>query len=312
MQKRLTVLIPCKDEESNLPHCVASARLVADEILIADSGSTDNTLAVARSLSDCRLIEREFVGYADFKNWAIPQAQHEWVLILDADERVTPELAAEIREVLTNPPERFDAYRIRRRTFFMGHELRYGGMNKDDVCRLIRRDVCRYGDRRVHEEIDISPQRWGHLKQPMIHYWIRSYDHYFSKFVRYTSLGAQEYGDLGKRAGWPQFLLRPALRFLQLYVLRGGFLDGRVGVQYCMLTAFFNTFVKQARLWEMQNAAEQSDVERRMGTFAAAGEIVANGRSNTYHGAHHGRPRPSIVGVSAVATLRASGTHGSR
>src|SRR5262245_32408098 len=100
---KLTVLIPCKDEIRHIRACIESARPIADELLVADSGSTDGTLEVARALG-CRVIEREYVNSADFKNWAIPQAQHEWVLVVDADERVTPQLANEIRSLFAFPP----------------------------------------------------------------------------------------------------------------------------------------------------------------------------------------------------------------
>src|ERR1044072_3753960 len=101
MPSPLTVIIPCKNERENIRACVAGARLIADEVLVADSGSTDGTLEIARGLG-CRIVEREYGTSGDFKNWAIPQAAHEWVFILDADERITPELASEIRRKLIN------------------------------------------------------------------------------------------------------------------------------------------------------------------------------------------------------------------
>src|SRR5215471_5682590 len=110
---KLTVLIPCRDELQNIEACVESVRPIADEILIADSGSVDGTLEIARGLPGCRIIEREFVSYSDFKNWAIPQATNEWVMIVDADERVTPELAVEIMALMTTEPP-CDGYSLRR------------------------------------------------------------------------------------------------------------------------------------------------------------------------------------------------------
>src|SRR4029453_11673014 len=104
MPAKLSVIIPCKNERENIAACVVSARQVADEVLLADSGSTDGALEIARELG-CRVIEREYGTSGDFKNWAIPQASHDWVFILDADERVTPALAAEIRRAL-DPPDR--------------------------------------------------------------------------------------------------------------------------------------------------------------------------------------------------------------
>jgi glycosyltransferase involved in cell wall biosynthesis len=264
VKAQLTVLIPCKDERLNIRPCIEAALEVADEVLVADSGSSDETRDIARALG-ARVIERDFVDYSDFKNWAIPQARHAWVLIVDADERVTDELAAEIRGVLSDPPEQIDGFWIYRRSFFMGHEIRYSGWRTDKVFRLIRRDVCRYRACRVHEEIVVDPRRAGRLKSRLVHYTYWTYDQYFEKYVRYTRLGAQDMWEEGKRTSWRGLTLRPWLRFLQLYILRGGFLDGLAGVQVCMLQSFFVTFVKQGRLWEMEHARSQPDPEKGIG-----------------------------------------------
>ena len=245
MSEKLTVLIPCKNEKANIRPCIKAARLVADEILVADSGSTDETMDIVRDEGDCCLIERDFVNYSDFKNWAIPQASHPWVLIVDADERVTPELADEIRELLADPPSDLDGFWVLRRNHFMGHEIHRCGWNTDDVFRLILRDKCRYRACRVHEEIEVDPQRAGRLKNRLLHHTYWSYDEYFEKYLRYTTWGAMDRWDNGKRASFHGLLLRPFLRFFQLYVLRCGFLDGMAGIQICMLQSFFVSFVNE-------------------------------------------------------------------
>jgi glycosyltransferase involved in cell wall biosynthesis len=254
MRAKLTCLVPCKNEAANIEACIASFREIADEVLIADSGSTDETMDIVRAIGGCKLIEREFVNYADFKNWAIPQAANEWVLIVDADERITPELAAEIRTLLENPPANIDGYWVYRRSFFLGHEIRHSGWDTDCVFRLFRRDRCRYGACRVHEEIFIDKKRTADLKQKMQHYTYWSYDQYFTKYLRYTQWGALDMRDAGKQPSLSGLLVRPFLRFLQLYLLKRGFLDGLAGIQVCMLQAFFVSFVKQGRLWEMEHA----------------------------------------------------------
>ena len=256
MAAKLTVLITCKNEERHIVDCIRSVRGVADEILVADSGSTDRTLELVRALGGCRIIEREYRYPADFKNWAIPQASHEWVLIVDADERLTEELATSIRTVLSDPSPKYTAYRTAFDCYFFGRHLKYAGWNSTAI-RLIRRR-CRYRRQRVHEEIDLPPKQVGRLKGRVLHYSIESYDQYFEKYLHYTQVGADTLFDRGKRATFASLLLRPLLRFLQLYLLRGGFLDGLPGLQACMLTAFFNTFVKQARLWELQQGAIES------------------------------------------------------
>jgi len=259
MRTQLTVLIPAKNERRNIRLCIESARPIADEILVADSGSTDGTMEIARQLG-CRIVERELVNFSDFKNWAIPQAAHPWVLILDADERITPELAAEIRGVLADPPANRDGFWIGRHNYFLGHRIRHCGWNTDDVFRLIRRDVCRYTQRRVHESIAVEPGRAGRLKAKMEHYTIWNYDQCLAKLAHYSRLQAQDQHQWGRRPRVLSMLFRAPLRFFQLYLLRLGFLDGMAGIQVCMLTAFISYF-KQARLWEIDHAIAQPDPE---------------------------------------------------
>lgn len=248
---RLTVLIPCKDEAHNIAACVAAARQVADEVLVADSGSTDGTLDIVRALDDCRLIEREFINYADFKNWALPQAAHEWVLIVDADERVTPALAREIRNLLGSEPSS-DAYSIERRTFVLGYPLRYSGVQGDRVTRLVRRSL-RYADTRVHEQFSVSPQRTGKLRGMLDHHTVQSLDRMFAAQNRYTSWAALDLYDRGKRTSFAKILVKPPLKFLHAYLLRLGFLDGRMGLVWSVVTAYY-AFAKLLKLWELEHS----------------------------------------------------------
>lgn len=257
MLGKLTVIIPCKNEERHIVDCVKSARLVADEIIVADSGSTDRSLELVRQMGDCRIIEREYRFSGDFKNWAIPQASCPWVLIVDADERLTDRLAASIRAALTDDSGKYHAYWTSFDCYFLGRHLKYSGWNTDAI-RLFRKEY-RYGGRLVHDDIVIDPKLVGKLKGRFIHYSISSYDQYFAKYLRYTAWGAEILRKKGRRASFVSLFFRPLFRFLHLYLIRGGFLDGLPGLQVCMLTAFFNTFVKQARLWEFN---QQDDLAR--------------------------------------------------
>jgi glycosyltransferase involved in cell wall biosynthesis len=261
-RQSLTVLIPCKDECRNIRACIESVRPIAHEILVADSGSTDGTLEIVGRLGDCRIIERVFVNDADFKNWAIPQAANSWVLIVDADERIPIALVAEIEAILRDPPDHLDAYRCGFQDFFLGHPLKYARWDTDSI-RLIRRDACRYQKRRVHADIDIDRRRVGRLRTRILHYSIRSYEDFISKYNRYTTWGAEELWDRGRRAGFFSLLIRPALRFLNMYIIRRGFLDGLPGLQVCILMAFFSTFAKQGKLWQIEDsAAPQAENDR--------------------------------------------------
>ncbi len=273
----LTVLIPCKNEAHNLRDCVASVRGLADEILVADSLSSDSTVAVARELG-CRVIEREFIGYADFKNWAIPQCRHDWVLIVDADERIEPDLAAAIREVLagSGPADDVDAFAFRRRNFFMDQEVRHTTWGTHEVVRLFRRDRIRYQMVRVHENLVVDPQRVRKLAGSMKHYSFTSYEQYLSKCAKYAELLAQESFARGRRATWYGLTIKPLLKFFQTYILQGGILDGSAGLQVAVLTAVFGTYLKYARLWELQRkqaaqhlAGSDQAVEQRQQNQAA-------------------------------------------
>ena len=260
MVQKLTVLIPCKNERKNIRACIESIHALADEILVADSGSTDGTLEIVAEAGKCRVIEREYVNHGNFINWALPQASHEWVLIVDADERMTDRLAASIRRVLAAPPENKDAYWIPFTCFFMGHRLRFSRWNTP-ARRLVRRDRCRNRECRVHPEFDVPRERTGRLSGSLLHYSYWNYDSYFHKYIDYTRRVAADKWEQGHRTSWVGLVVRPFLRFVQLYFLRLGLLDGLPGLQVAMLTAFFNTFIKQARLWEMEYALPQPDPE---------------------------------------------------
>src|SRR3954470_21269517 len=162
MSSQLTVIIPCKNERENIRACIISARQVADEVLVADSGSTDGTLEIAREL-DCRIIEREYGASGDFKNWAIPQATHEWVFILDADERITGKLANEIRDMLEDPQR--SGYWVYRFNHFMGHPIRRGPWGNDSCLRLFRRDLGRYVGSTDHAEVELCSGTVGRLRE---------------------------------------------------------------------------------------------------------------------------------------------------
>lgn len=264
MAAKLSVLIPCKNERLNIRPCIESARAIADEILVADSGSTDGTLDIVREIGGCRIIEREYINSANFKNWAIPQAGHEWVLVVDADERVTPELADEIRRTLATPSPEIDAYWIPRINHYLGYRIKHCGWNSDDVIRLFRRDVGRYQDRWVHAEIELDPARVGQLKGAFLHYTTWDSDQYLYKLNRYAAWGALNLRDEAREPSATAMFFRAPLRFLQLYILRLGFLDGIPGFQICMYTAFY-AFLKQAKLWELEYAHSQPDPEAERG-----------------------------------------------
>lgn len=271
-RQRLTCLIPCKDERLNIRACIESFQSIADEILIADSGSTDGTLEIVQDVGGCRIVEREYRTSGDFKNWAIPQAENEWILLVDADERVTPELAEEIEAVLAAP--KHDGYWIFRDNHFMGHPVKHCGWNHDKVLRLFRRDLGRYEGPSDHGEVQISTGSVGKLKSRFLHYTVWTYDQLFKKFHRYTMLQAQQWYDQGKKPNLARLTLNPPFRFFRDYVLQLGFLDGLIGFQISMIAAFY-CFTKQARLWALHYAKDQPDPEAERKSLASSSKKAA-------------------------------------
>jgi glycosyltransferase involved in cell wall biosynthesis len=245
----LTVLVPTGNEEANLRECLESARW-ADELFVVDSFSRDRTLEIAREFG-ARVVQHEYVNSAAQKNWAIPQAGNDWVFVLDADERFTPELAGGVRAVMALPEEgRAAAYRVYRRTFFMGREIRHCGWDTDSVIRLFDRRRARYPEQWVHANMTVEG-RVEKLRGRLLHYTYRSLDQYFEKFDRYTTWSARDLAERGRRSSLLSMLGRPAARFLRMYVLRLGFLDGLAGAVLCGLAAC-SVFTKYAKLWERQ------------------------------------------------------------
>ena len=196
----------------------------------------------------------------NFKNWAIPQAAHRWVLIVDADERVTPELAAEIKQTLAAADLRWLSHS--RRNHFFGHEIKHCGWNTDDVLRLFRRDLGRYNDYGDHAEVEVSSGKVGRLKARLMHYTYWSMEQYLRKLDRYTGQWAQQRFSRGRRASYLQLLLRTPLRFFYLYFIRLGFLDGVPGLVVCLLSSFYS-FTKVAKLWAAHASLTQPDPECR-------------------------------------------------
>jgi len=184
----LSVIVPTLNEEATLRDCLDSVRF-ADEILVVDSFSTDATVDIAREFG-ARVLQHEYVYSARQKNWAIPQAKHEWILLVDSDERVTPGLREEILALLASGP-RDDGYWILRANHFLGRRIKRCGWGTDKVIRLFRRDLARYQDREVHAEIDL-PGPLPVLAHPLEHHSFRSFAQYWRKIQIYSEWGAAQ------------------------------------------------------------------------------------------------------------------------
>ncbi len=242
---KLSVVLITLNAERALEACLASVPF-ADEIVIVDSGSTDRTLAIAAQYQ-ARVIQQSFLGFGPQKQFAVEQASFDWVLCLDADERVSPELRDSILAVLDAPGE--GAYRMPRCNRFMGRWLRHGEGYPDLSLRLFNRQQARWSDDRVHEYV-VAPCRVGLLSGDLMHESEDGIADYLNKQNRYTTMQAEALFARGKRAGVAKLLLSPLLRFVKFYFLRRGFLDGLPGLVHISIGCF-NSFSKYAKLNEL-------------------------------------------------------------
>ncbi len=253
---RLSVTIIAWNEEERLRACLESVAW-AEEILVIDAESTDKTVQVAREFTD-KIWVRPWPGFAEQKNFALDQATCEWVLSLDADERVTPELRERIsRIVRANGPG--DGYSIPRKNIFWGAWVRHGGLYPDYQLRLFRRAAGRFVDSAVHESVVVE----GHvekLAEPLLHHSYRGLDDFVARSNRYSALAARDIVALGGRAGVLDLALRPLGRFLSMYVARGGFLDGWRGFVLAVLYANY-VFLRVAKTWEARRGSGSGDQE---------------------------------------------------
>ncbi|MDY6971107.1 MAG: glycosyltransferase family 2 protein [Thermodesulfobacteriota bacterium] len=246
-RQELTAIIPCYNEEKNIEACLQSVKW-ADEILIVDSFSMDRTLDIARKYTD-RILQHEYINSAAQKNWAIPQATYEWILVLDSDERVTSALRTEIQEILARGPDK-DGYRINRNNHLMGRRVKYSGWGRDSVLRLFRRSMGRYQDKRVHAEVTLD--NTGMLTNRLDHDSISSMASWVQKIDRYSSWKAQDKFERGATAPVLQLLFRPPFRFFKDFILRLGILDGWRGFLIAAMSSFAE-LVMSAKLIQMSH-----------------------------------------------------------
>ena len=251
---KLTAIVPVLNEEANIEDCL-SRLTFADEILVVDSGSTDRTLDIARNFQ-ARIIHRDYNYSASQKNWAIPQAKHEWVLVCDADERVTDQLREEIEAVLSTD-SKYVGYSIPRATYFLGRRIRHCGWSpqRDRNVRLFLRDKGRYQDRHVHADV-VCQGPVGRLNSPLVHYSFKTFEQYITKMNRYTTWAAKDIFDAGRNISLLDVLARPPATFIRMYLLQAGFMDGPQGLLLCAASASY-TFFKYAKAWHLLRQAKK-------------------------------------------------------
>ncbi|MGE0614816.1 MAG: glycosyltransferase family 2 protein [Bacteriovoracia bacterium] len=263
MRHPISVTIITLNEEKDLPRALASAAW-ADEIVVIDSGSTDRTVELAKA-AGARVIHNPWPGYGKQKNFAQAQAKHDWVLNIDADEEITPELRREIESVLdvgnrndvgtgTKPsPHSINGYLIPRKTFYLGRWIRHGGWYPNYLVRLVNRTQAQWTEPEVHETLMVYGPT-GTLREHLNHYTFRGIEDQVSTNVRYARYGSIELAKRGVRGGLARLLLKPWGKFLETYLWKKGCLDGFPGL-IISINAAYSVFLKYAFLWEKRRNA---------------------------------------------------------
>jgi glycosyltransferase involved in cell wall biosynthesis len=243
---KLSVTIITRDEATDIEAALHSVSW-ADERIVVDSGSTDDTVRIATPLAS-RVVGHQWAGYVAQKNYAASIASHDWILSLDADERVTPDLAAEIQQVLRQePPHR--GFRIPRVTWHLGRWIRTTDWYPDYQLRLYDRRTARWVGRHVHEGVEVTGSV-GELRGELQHFAYRDIAEHMETIERYSTLAARQMHEAGRRATATDIAVHPRLAFLRNYVLKGGFRDGAPGLIISRMNAYY-VFLKFAKLWEL-------------------------------------------------------------
>jgi glycosyltransferase involved in cell wall biosynthesis len=243
---RLSVTIVAWNEEERLRPCLESVAW-ADEIVVVDAESRDKTVQIAREFTD-RVMTRPWTGFAAQKNFAITQGTGDWVLSLDADEEASPELREEIGTTIADP-QACDGYAVRRRNIFLGRWIRHGGLYPDWQVRLFRRGRGHFVERAVHESVAVEG-RLGRLDGHLVHRSYEGVSDFVERANRYSSLAAAELAREGRRVATHELIVRPLSRFVSMYVLKRGFLDGGRGLLLAALYAYY-VFMRSAKAWEV-------------------------------------------------------------
>ncbi len=241
----LSVTIITKNEALNIERCLQSVRW-ADEVVVVDSGSTDETLQICRRF-DCRVMETEWRGFGRTKQLAVGAASNEWILSVDADEVVTPQLRDRITELLQGEPA-YSVYRIRRQSHYLGKRIRNCGWDRDYPRRFFNKTQARFNDAEVHESIQYDGPK-GTLEEPLLHYPYPDVATHLRKMNLYSDLAAQIAYEKGKSASIPYAVMAGILKFIKMYIGQCGFLDGRAGLVLSLNSAN-GVYLKYIKLWQ--------------------------------------------------------------
>jgi glycosyltransferase involved in cell wall biosynthesis len=249
----ITVLTLVPNAGDRLPRCLKSVQWADDIFCVVDLNTHDGSDEVAKKYTD-HVVYHEYVNAAAQRNWALPQIETEWTLVLDADEWVSEELAGRIQKIMAEGGGP-DGYDVRRLSYFFGERIHRCGWQRDYNVRLFRTKKGRYVDRWVHSRVEVDGPM-GVIHEPMYHDTYRNFEEYFATFHRFTTWSARDMFEAGRKARIRDLTLRPLLRFLDRYILRRGYQDGYRGAVLCGLAAF-TVFMKYAKLWDLHRRAAE-------------------------------------------------------
>jgi len=240
---KISAIVITYNEEKNIEECLQSISWV-DEIIVVDSKSSDNTVSISKKYTG-KIIETENIAYGLKRNIGIDKSECEWILWLDADERISEILEKEITSII-NGKNLFDAYCINRKSFFINKFINHSGWYPDFTLRLFKKSTgIRFNDAEVHEKV-IYKGNYGKLKNDILHYTDRDFEHYIFKLNNYTTFSAKELNKKNKKTGITDLVFRPVFTFLKMYFVKLGFLDGYTGLILSILSSY-HVFFKYAK-----------------------------------------------------------------
>jgi len=245
MKNKLSVTIITKNEEANIERCLKSIRWV-DEIIIVDSGSEDRTLEICESFN-CEITRTHWKGFGLTKRMAVDLSINNWILSLDADEEVTDELKKKIQKILELTE--FNGYRIKRKSFYLGKMINHCGWNRDYTLRLFNKNYGNFNEKIVHESVQLKG-KIGLVEEILFHYTYPTIGSHIRKIDHYSSLGAKQAFGKKRKTTITSAVFRGLLKFIKMYFLQKGFLDGKIGLILSINSAY-GVFLKYLKLWEM-------------------------------------------------------------
>lgn len=250
-REKVTATIITLDEEDNIGDCLRSVKW-ADEIVVVDCGSSDRTVEIARQYTD-KVYHNPWPGHKEQKNFAVDKSSNLWIFSIDADERATEELASFVLAELRAP--QFDGYRFPRKNHFLGQWLKHGGWYPDHVLRLFRKDRGSFGGTNPHDKVILGEGKVATTSVSLLHFTYRNFSQYESKIHSYSSIMAAAAFVPGRSSRWIPLLtpIKAVAKFLEVYVVKRGFLDGYLGLVVAMASAC-SAFWKYAKLWELQRS----------------------------------------------------------